>query len=66
MALKIIVTEGEIQKYPNNYELGEFIRRKYNTQLDSETKCLKCGKDKCRIDEENEGCLKKNRNREEN
>jgi hypothetical protein len=51
MVLKIIVTEGEIQKYPNNYELGEFIRRKYNTQLDNETKCLKCGKDKCRIGE---------------
>lgn len=65
MALKIIVTEEDIQNYPNNYQLGEFIRRKYNAQLDGENKCFKCGKDKCRIGEENEGCLKKNRNREE-
>jgi hypothetical protein len=46
--MKIIITEEEIKGTPNNYDLGELVRRKYvniltNSVNENVTPC-KCGK----------------------
>ena len=46
MKFKFTVTDEDIKNYPNDYELGNFIRVKYyehsNLKFD---KCIKCGKE---------------------
>jgi hypothetical protein len=45
MEFKITITEEDIKKYPNNYELGAYIRKTYNQQEPSNFElCLTCGK----------------------
>jgi len=29
MAVKVVVTKKDIEKYPNNYDLGSYIREKF-------------------------------------
>lgn len=44
MAFELLVTEENIKKYPNDYELGNFIRKKYHQHLELEfDKCIECG-----------------------
>jgi hypothetical protein len=44
MEFKITITEEDIRKYPNNYELGAFIRKKYSQYLNVKfDKCISCG-----------------------
>ena len=53
MSISFIITEDEILKLPNNYDLGSYIRKKYN-MIGKETKtyisddgydlCVVCGK----------------------
>ncbi len=33
---QIVITEEEIEKYPNDLELGNYIRKKFNAQQDNE------------------------------
>lgn len=55
MTKKIIITEEEINKYPNDYDLGEYVRKKMNKSTGDEEVLCKCGK-KCSCNEKN--CLK--------
>jgi hypothetical protein len=44
MAFKITITEDEIKQYPNDYELGNFIRTKYNEYSNIRYDvCVECG-----------------------
>ena len=44
MGIKIIVTEQDINNYPNDYELGHFIRTKYHESSKLKfDKCIECG-----------------------
>jgi hypothetical protein len=31
MSISFIITEDEVLKLPNNYDLGSYVRKKYNT-----------------------------------
>ena len=33
---QIVITKEEIEKYPNDLELGNYIRKKFNAQQDNE------------------------------
>lgn len=51
MEISILLTEKEILDLPNDYDLGEYVRKKYNTirqsedSLDTEyDNCVICGK----------------------
>jgi hypothetical protein len=53
MEFKITLTEEDIKNYPNNYELGTFIKKHYIQYLSSKfDKCLTCGKEIINVDEE--------------
>jgi hypothetical protein len=41
MEFKITITEEDIKKYPNNHELGTYIRKTYNQFLDFKSKDVK-------------------------
>lgn len=41
MEFKITITEEDIKKYPNNYELGAYIRKMYHESLDLNSKDVK-------------------------
>ena len=44
MGFKLTITEEDIKNYPNDYDLGHFIRGKYHKYLDLKfDKCLTCG-----------------------
>ena len=44
MEFKITLTEEDIKTYPNNYELGAFIRKKYSEHSNIKfDKCISCG-----------------------
>lgn len=44
MPFKIIITEEDLFKYPNDFELGQFIRAKYNEYSNfTFDKCNICG-----------------------
>ncbi len=36
MATKVVVTKKDIEKYPNNYDLGNYIREKFITKENKE------------------------------
>ena len=45
MEFKIIITEEDIKKYPNDYDLGEYVRKMYHQQETSKfEECTRCGK----------------------
>lgn len=45
MEFKITITEEDIKKYPNDYELGSYIRRMYHQQNTQKYDlCTICGK----------------------
>jgi hypothetical protein len=57
MEFKITLTEEDIKKCPNNYELGAFIRKKYNQHLNLKfDKCMSCGKDIMNMDKTTDEC----------
>jgi hypothetical protein len=44
MDFKIIITEEDIKNHPNNYELGNYIRKKYHEYSNLKyDKCIQCG-----------------------
>jgi hypothetical protein len=67
MEFSITLTEEDIKKFPNNYELGTFIKKHYINYLNLKfDRCLTCGKEIINADEEitdecknnyNKGCL---------
>lgn len=46
MSIKIIISEEEIIKTPNDYELGKLVREKYfkMSKNDEYDTCIECGK----------------------
>jgi hypothetical protein len=57
MEFKITLTEEDIKTYPNNYELGAFIRKKYSEHSNLKfDKCISCGKDIKNVDKITNEC----------
>ena len=52
MEFSITLTEEDIKNYPNNYELGTFIKKHYIQYLSLKfDKCLTCGKESSYTDD---------------
>ena len=64
MEFSITLTEEDIKNYPNNYELGTFIKKHYIHYLSSKfEKCSTCGKEIINVGETTDEC-KNNHNKE--
>ena len=49
MELSVLLTEKEILNLPNDYDLGEYVRRKYNVNKDELERSMDVEYDHCVI-----------------